>query len=292
MFVGPKSPTMQSVQLSAFLMLGVFIIIATSSSDLQKSTEKENNCPTCGAAGVNGLPGRDARDGPKGEKRDLGLQGPQGPQGVPVKEGPAGLKGDKRSAGTKGKKGSSEGDGPQGVPVKEGPADLKGEKDSAGTKGEKGSSEGDGQQSVQSMIEKLTILQDNFNKLKNALIFTIGKEVGSKLYVTNGLQYEYWTARNICFRDKGQIAAPRTADENDVLQEIVLKHQKKAFLGMTDIGMEGTFQYSLGEEITYANWDENEPNNAHGDENCIELEYDGKWNDVSCSKQKLLICEF
>nr|XP_033797083.1 mannose-binding protein-like isoform X2 [Geotrypetes seraphini] len=182
---------MQSVQLSAFLMLGVFIIIATTSSDLQKNTEKENTCPvvTCGAAGANGLPGRDGRDGPKGEKGDLGLQGPRGLQGLPGKVGPAGLKGDKGSEGTK---------------------------------GEKGSSEGDGQQSVQSMIEKLTTLQDNFNKLKN------GKEVGSKLFVTDGLEYNYETARRVCSRAGGLVAAPRTADENHALQEIVSKHDKRS----------------------------------------------------------------
>nr|XP_033798676.1 pulmonary surfactant-associated protein D-like [Geotrypetes seraphini] len=189
----------------------------------------------------------------------LGLQGPQGPQGLPGKVGRAGLKGDKGSEGTKGEKGSSEGDGLQ--------------------------------QSVQRMNEQLTTLQDNFNKYLKALIFTIGKEVGSKLFVTDGLEYDYETARRVCSRAGGLVAAPRTADENHALQEIVSKHDKRAFLGITDIQI-GTFQYSTGETITYTNWYPSEPNNIKGAEYCVELRSDGKWNDIICTKKKLLICEF
>nr|XP_033798851.1 mannose-binding protein-like [Geotrypetes seraphini] len=279
MFVGPKSPTMQSVQLSAFLMLGVFIIIATSSSDLQKSTEKENNCPTCGAAGANGLPDQDARDGSKGEKRDLGLQGPQGLEGLPGKEGQAGLKGDKRSAGTKGQKRSSDG--------------LQQLNDQLTAFQENFNTFKNGlQQSVQRMNEQLTTLQDNFIKYLKALIFSVGKEVGSKLFVTDGLEYNYEKARRVCSRAGGLVAAPRTADENHALQEMVLKYNKQAFLGITDIQIEGTFQYSTGEEITYSNWNVNEPNNVNGNEECVALRSDGKWYDIICTNKMLLICEF
>ncbi|XP_030060735.1 mannose-binding protein A [Microcaecilia unicolor] len=259
---------MQSLQLSVFLMLGMFIIIATSSPNPQSSTEKDNTCSmvACGAAGANGLPGRDGRDGregPKGEKGDLGLQGSRGLQGPPGKAGPAG------------------------------PAGLKGDKGSMGTKGEKGSSEDNGMQlAVRLMNEQLRTLQDNFNKFKKIFIFSIGKEVGRKIFVTNGLEYDYETASRMCSRAGGLVASPKNADENLALQEIVSKHDKRSFLGITDLHTEGTFKYSTGGTITYSNWHSNEPNNDKGNEDCVELNTDGKWNDTSCTNKKLLICEF
>ncbi|XP_029465325.1 pulmonary surfactant-associated protein D-like isoform X1 [Rhinatrema bivittatum] len=290
---------MQALQLSTVLMLGMLILAEAS------SPEKENTCSViaCGTPGANGLPGRDGRDGregPKGEMGDSGLQGLRGLQGPPGKAGPVGLKGDKGPLGPKGEKGSS-GDaglqglkGLQGPPGQAGPVGLKGDKGPLGPKGEKGSSEDAAsnlQQQVNDVKQQLKTLQDSFNKYKKALVFHIGKEVGRKFFVTDGFEYNYETAAKKCSGAGGLLASPKNAEENLALQEIVQLHNKVAFLGINDRQTEGTFRYPTGELITYSNWKENEPNNNKEAEDCSEVISSGKWNDISCTDKKLVICE-
>lgn len=257
---------MQPIQLSSSLIiLGMFITAATSSPELPKGTEKANTCSViaCGTPGANGLPGRDGRDGregPKGEKGDSGLQG-RGLQGFPGKAGPVGLKGDKGTVGPKGEKGST------------------------------GSNELI-QQKIKVLDEQLQPLIESFSKYRKALIFSIGKEAGRKIFATDGLEYNYDSAKLLCSRAGGLLASPKNAEESNALKEIVSKHNKRAILGINDQQTEGTFRYLTGEIITYTNWAPNEPNDNKGIEDCTELDNNGKWNDTPCANPKLVICEF
>lgn len=61
---------------------------------------------------------------------------------------------------------------------------------------------------------------------------------------------------------------------------------------MNDLQSEGTFAHLDGNEVNYTNWASEEPNNAGGKEDCIEIFQDGKWNDKSCTERRLIVCEF
>ena len=91
-----------------------------------------------------------------------------------------------------------------------------------------------------------------------------------------------------------QLAFPRSAAENEAVTQVVRAQKKNAYLSMNDISTEGKFTYPTGKILVYSNWANGEPNKSDEGqpENCVEISPDGKWNDVPCSKQLLVICEF
>uniref|UniRef100_A0A8D2JCQ3 C-type lectin domain-containing protein n=1 Tax=Varanus komodoensis TaxID=61221 RepID=A0A8D2JCQ3_VARKO len=94
-----------------------------------------------------------------------------------------------------------------------------------------------------------------------------------------------------CSRMGGTLAMPRNAAENSAIQQIVVWHNKRAVLGITDRSTEGRFEYPDGNAISYSNWAPGEPNSA-GNEDCVEVHPDAKWHDRSCFLEFLILCEF
>ena len=53
--------------------------------------------------------------------------------------------------------------------------------------------------------------------------------------------------------------------------------------GLSDYCTEGEFRWkSDGAETTYENWRVNEPNNYLGNEHCVLIDGENKWNDIRC----------
>uniref|UniRef100_A0A803T193 C-type lectin domain-containing protein n=1 Tax=Anolis carolinensis TaxID=28377 RepID=A0A803T193_ANOCA len=100
------------------------------------------------------------------------------------------------------------------------------------------------------------------------------------------------SSKATCLQAGGQLASPKTSTENAAIQQIVARHNKAAYLGMNDLQAEGTYKHLNGEVVEYTNWAAEEPNNAGGKEDCIEIYLDGKWNDRSCTERRLIVCEF
>ncbi|XP_063814821.1 pulmonary surfactant-associated protein D-like isoform X3 [Pseudophryne corroboree] len=213
--------------------------------------------------GLPGLNGRDGRDGTNGLKGDPGLRGEpgipgeRGSAGPPGKVGPKGNQGDKENdgvAGSKGEKGSTGATG-LGLPGLQ------------GNKGEKGSP---------------------------VLLFHGAIQSGDKLFVTNGLKESFENAQWICKESGGSLAAPKNAAENSAVQKVLLSkgESNRAFLGISDMQVEGTFLYLTGNKVTFTNWNPGEPNNDKDTEDCTEIQDNGKWNDIPCILPRLVICEF
>ncbi|KAG9466814.1 hypothetical protein GDO78_016033, partial [Eleutherodactylus coqui] len=189
------------------------------------------------------------------------------PSGLPGRDGRDGKEGPKGEKGEKGPQGSR---GIQGPPGKLGPPGEKGERGSVGEKGEQGVS------------------------ATSVLLFHGGKQSGDKVFVTNGLEENFENSQKTCKEAGGVLATPRNAAENSAAQEIL--HTKgesaKAFLGISDLQVEGIFRYISGEKILFTNWNLGEPNNSKDNEDCVEVQDNGKWNDIPCNLLRLVICEF
>nr|CAI9711774.1 unnamed protein product [Rangifer tarandus platyrhynchus] len=233
--------------------------------------------------GDTGPPGPPGMPGPAGRKGSSGRQGSMGPPGTP---GPKGETGPKGEAGAPGMQGSP------------GPAGLKGERGApgeTGAPGRAGAAEVDDLWQWVAVLERqLRRLQKGFSQYKKVVLFPDGLAVGEKIFKTAGAVKSYSDARQVCREAKGQLASPRSAAENEAVAQLVRAKNHDAFLGMNDISTEGRFTYSTGESLVYSNWANGEPNNnnAGQPENCVQIYSEGKWNDIPCSTELLVICEF
>ncbi|XP_003224133.2 mannose-binding protein isoform X1 [Anolis carolinensis] len=246
--------------LQAFFIVVLHIIpVKTTVPDQSRCEDKVNTCIIRdGIPGANGLPGRDGFVGPKGENGEQGLRGIQGPPG---KAGPPGQKGDLGPIGEKGSPGSCD----------DSELNL-----------------------LKTQIKDLQMEMKNLKediKKEKVLRVPNGIMVGEKTFQTDGSRGTYEIAQSKCAQSGGVLASPRNALENSALVEIMNSHNINVLLGINDMQTEGTFKYPDGEIISFANWNANEPNDAGG-EDCVEIFGTGKWNDIPCRLERLIVCEY
>lgn len=115
--------------------------------------------------------------------------------------------------------------------------------------------------------------------------------VGEKVFSTNGQSVNFDTIRETCARAGGNIAVPRSPEENEAISSIVNKHNTYAYLGMVEDQTPGDFRYLDGAPVNYTNWYAGEPR-GRGKEKCVEMYTNGRWNDKNCLQYRLAICEF
>ncbi|TFK09487.1 dedicator of cytokinesis protein 4 [Platysternon megacephalum] len=145
---------------------------------------------------------------------------------------------------------------------------------------------------IRDLQEQLKTLKATVSKIQKAWIFINGNSAGEKTFQANGSEGDFETSKATCSQAGGLLASPRNSAENSAIQQIVVRHNKAAYIGINDIQTEGSFKYLSGEAIGYSNWAAGEPNNVGGIEDCIEVYPDGRWNDKSCNEKRLIICEF
>nr|AGN29196.1 conglutinin precursor [Capra hircus] len=266
-----------------------------------------------GPPGPPGMPGPAGREGPSGRQGSMGPPGTPGPKGEPGPKGGVGGPGMQGSPGLKGERGApgeigapgragaagpAGAIGPQGPSGARGPPGLKGDRGTPGERGEKGES---GLAEVNALRQRVTILeghlrrfQNAFSQYKKAVLFPDGQAVREKIFKMAGVVKSYSDAQQLCTEAKGQLASPRSAAENEAVTQLARAHKENAYLSMNDISTEGRFTYPSGEILVYSNWASGEPNNSNDGqpEHCVEIYPEGKWNDIPCSEQRLVICEF
>ncbi|KAM3913290.1 pulmonary surfactant-associated protein D-like [Leptodactylus fuscus] len=247
-----------------------------------QGTESDTSLACSVIQGLPGLNGRDGRDGINGLKGDPGPPGEPGAPGLRGSIGPSGKEGPKGNIGLTGLPGQKGNSGEQGL---------------QGLKGEKGDNSGQSA-TLTNALSKLSSLETELNQLKKsisskmkALLFARGATAGEKTFVTSGKELTYEESKAMCLKAGGQLPLPRNSEENKAILDIVQYYNLHVYLGITDIQTEGVFQYPDGKTLTYSNWNTNEPN-QQGDEDCVEMQLSGKWNDRACKDKRLNICEF
>ena len=60
------------------------------------------------------------------------------------------------------------------------------------------------------------------------------------------------------------------------------------YIGLTDYCDEGHFTWkSDGTSLAFQSWDNNEPNDYQGNEDCVQLNQRNQWNDLRCLTEQI-----
>uniref|UniRef100_A0A8C0HR12 C-type lectin domain-containing protein n=1 Tax=Buteo japonicus TaxID=224669 RepID=A0A8C0HR12_9AVES len=114
---------------------------------------------------------------------------------------------------------------------------------------------------------------------------------GGKIFATSEKKADFHTTLTKCKEAGGSIATPRNPDENDAILYFVKSFNTYAYLGIKECLIPSTFQFLGSRQLSYTNWHLNEPSGKE-EEECVEMYTDGTWNDKSCNKNRLIVCQF
>uniref|UniRef100_UPI00404ABE10 virginiamycin B lyase family protein n=1 Tax=Flavobacterium sp. TaxID=239 RepID=UPI00404ABE10 len=83
-----------------------------------------------------------------------------------------------------------------------------------------------------------------------------------------------------------------SSDENNFLVTYLQNNTiANAMIGLNDIAIEGFFVWNNGEIGIYSNWANEQPSNSSGNEDAVEINSNGTWNDIPTTETRRVIIE-
>nr|XP_026692074.1 uncharacterized protein LOC104266090 isoform X2 [Ciona intestinalis] len=134
-------------------------------------------------------------------------------------------------------------------------------------------------------------------------VCSVGRRFEDHCYKIEKDGHTYQDAANICKANGGILAAVKTQSQQDFIRDLVSGEGNRwtlFWIGIDDLAREGQFVYSDGtplaiNDAVFGAWGPGEPNDALGDEDCVNIEYASKnrlWNDVPCNRDLWFICQY
>ncbi|XP_034532161.1 type-2 ice-structuring protein-like isoform X4 [Notolabrus celidotus] len=109
-------------------------------------------------------------------------------------------------------------------------------------------------------------------------------------YVTRAMTWA--EAERHCISLGGHLASVHSFSEyNQIRAQITPSHDPKAWLGGTDIQMEGVWRWSDGSNLYFSFWCSGEPNNG-GNQDCLQMSFTEHncWDDLQCDHRLPSVC--
>lgn len=113
---------------------------------------------------------------------------------------------------------------------------------------------------------------------------------------------DWGSAQQYCMNHNGYLATITSQEENEFIYNYLTSGSgfDSAYFGLTDKNIEGVWEWSNGEEVTYTNWHRNEPNGENSNEDYGMFYYkypEGTWNDGDFDNRTIndamvFICEW
>ena len=104
----------------------------------------------------------------------------------------------------------------------------------------------------------------------------------------------YNAAKTQCESDGAFLAIPRNEAENDYIADLI--PDDHIWIGIDDIDEEGVFVAVDGSDITYTNWNSDEPNDSRNNENAVIIQNRAwsnrppVWNDINENAPHRFLC--
>merc|ERR1711963_323527 len=115
-------------------------------------------------------------------------------------------------------------------------------------------------------------------------------------YGYNNTALSWQDAQAACMAIGGMLAEPRNAVEDFIIKGVAIDHQvDEIWLGASDTDLEQTWVWASDlTEVghgTFSDWNRNQPDNAHGNEDCLAYSKTyGHWNDKDCIDKNPFVC--
>ncbi|XP_070535731.1 macrophage mannose receptor 1-like [Ptychodera flava] len=100
-------------------------------------------------------------------------------------------------------------------------------------------------------------------------------------------------SRDWCLSKAGDLVSVHSAMEQQfIYTQMRDKQMITSWIGLREYSSSGTHMWSDGTPVDYVNWDEGQPDDAYGQEKCVELRTtDGEWNDLNCGDIHTFVCK-
>lgn len=109
-------------------------------------------------------------------------------------------------------------------------------------------------------------------------------------------------ARDSCIEVGADLAVIDSWEKQEKISEVIFEEFTETHLyingfwiGLTDVGVEGSWTWLNETDLTQGYWDDGEPNDFHGVEDCGAIyptnKYRQNWNDAPCTHPLKWICE-
>ncbi|XP_065117892.1 macrophage mannose receptor 1-like isoform X3 [Paramisgurnus dabryanus] len=114
---------------------------------------------------------------------------------------------------------------------------------------------------------------------------------GSQYFINNDL-HPMEEARAFCKKNHADLVVITAQTERKFLwKQISRGSESQYYIGMT-VELDKSFSWVDGSPVVYTAWDQNEPNFANNDENCVTIYKNmGFWNDINCGLALPSICK-
>ncbi|XP_030005898.1 macrophage mannose receptor 1 [Sphaeramia orbicularis] len=105
---------------------------------------------------------------------------------------------------------------------------------------------------------------------------------------------DFHTAMVRCYDEKATLVTIHSKDEQAYVNSMVGTGEvASAWIGMMMFGIaSGQYEWVDMSPVTYTHWGPGEPNNANGEEQCVQMNrHQGGWNDANCGRTAGYVCK-
>ncbi|MHC4505802.1 MAG: lectin-like protein, partial [Planctomycetota bacterium] len=122
---------------------------------------------------------------------------------------------------------------------------------------------------------------------------------GGHWYAAYEQRTTWHEAKRFCEERDGHLVTITSKEENNFVKALTRTMTDNGWIGLSDVRLEGKWEWVTGERVSFSAWGRGEPNNYHGEEDFAALAFarslkvTGTWNDWSESRRKFcFICEW